>query len=66
MTVKEMIEHLNKIDQDAMVVVKIDEGGYEETSEAIELRLKFDPYAHTYAGSYKEQGDGPLKAVLIE
>ena len=65
MTVKKLIEELQKLDPEKMVVTSGYEGGYDEISGAEEIRLKLNANTAWYYGEHEHDYSGECHAVSI-
>ncbi len=54
MTVKELKQRLNSFSNDALVMVKGYEEGYNDLDEIRELKIKLNVYEHWYEGAHEE------------
>jgi len=65
MTVKELIEQLQKIPADTFVVVQGYEEGFDDVSTAKEISLALNPDHKWYEGRYTENSSSHDKAVFV-
>lgn len=65
MNVKELIEELKKFPEDSMVVVSGYEGGVDEITSLIEVKLTLNANSVSYYGDHEIENDGKTPAVHI-
>lgn len=65
MTVKQLIEKLQQFNPEAMVVVAGYEGGYNEISDAGDIRLNLNVNKEWYYGKHECDDNGECHAICI-
>lgn len=67
MTVKELIELLQKEDPDKLILVTGYESGYDPLKEIRQIKVKYEPTEHWWAGEYEEYplDECDIDAILL-
>ena len=65
MTIKELIQHLQKHPSDTRVVVSGYEDGYNDIIEVKEVILQLNTYTEWYYGQHADAKNGGEKAVFL-
>ena len=65
MTVKQLIEKLEKLEPEKMIVVPGYEGGFGELDEVGEIQLDLNVNKEWYYGDHEESKDGECHAIFL-